>query len=64
MEGIKAEFELFRRMRPSGRTYAIRAPGGAASELPTTNALTLESQLRTSRSYPALLREIVADLAS
>lgn len=33
MEGVEAEFELFRRFHPAGKTLALTAPGGAARQL-------------------------------
>lgn len=64
MDGVTDEFALFRARFPGRPTYAIAAPGGVAAALIDESPSDLVPMLRTSRSYPAVLRRIVEDLAT
>jgi hypothetical protein len=64
MEGIRAEFELFRQLYPARPTYALGRPGGEAAGLTQLSRPNLTTELTTSASYSALLRHIVLDIAS
>ncbi len=73
MEGIEAEAELFRIFHDHLPTYFVGAPGGAAREIleasiqrareHSINDLPWLEELLTAREYPALMQQIVADMA-
>jgi hypothetical protein len=71
MEGIKNEAAIFRQICEGRPLYFLGAPGGAAQELAerepvefTPISRLTQGELRTSRSYPALLQRIVLDIAA
>ncbi len=64
MDGITEEFSRFRDRFPGRPTYALAAPGGVAATLTDESPSDLVPTLRSSRSYPAVLRRIVEDLAA
>lgn len=64
MEGIPEEFEMFGELYPSRPVYPLARPGGAAAQLVERVESQLKHQLATSDVYPALMQQIVADLAA
>lgn len=63
MDGISAEYKMFRELRESSPTYAFGQPGGAAGELVLKSPQHLTSMLTSSTVYPVLCRKVLDDLA-
>jgi hypothetical protein len=64
MEGITAEFSMFSELFPGAPTYPIGRPGGEAARLARRSESPLAAQLLRGRSYPALWRSVLKDLAA
>ncbi|GAS90711.1 SLOG domain-containing protein [Mycolicibacterium brisbanense] len=62
MNGIPAEYDLFREQRPSNPTYALGYPGGAARELAKGMDSPLQELLYSGTVYPTIARAIVDDI--
>lgn len=63
MEGIRSEFDLFRRLYPKRPVYPLARPGGAAAELVREIDSPLSSDLASGDVYPILMDNVVADIA-
>ena len=63
MEGVKEEYELFRRFQPRVPRVSLVGPGGAAAKLPMDEARSVLGKHVESRRYPFLASVLVHRLA-
>jgi len=62
MNGITAEYDMFREIRGQAPTYAFGRPGGAAKTLTDESPSDLIPELASSAIYPTVARLVLDDL--
>ncbi len=61
MDGVEAEYALFRRMHPNVRVFPVFTTGGAAKNLSEQTRGLTDTELGRSHSYHALFREVLGN---
>jgi hypothetical protein len=62
MEGIRVEFDLFKKLFPDRPTYALGGPGGEARSLVDASPQELATDLSHNTTYPTVIRRLVDDI--
>ncbi|MET3414049.1 hypothetical protein [Methylobacterium sp. 1030] len=59
MEGVEAEFDLFKQMQPAAAAVPIASTGAAAARIFERNRQQFPAELETNLAYPSLFRGIL-----